>query len=256
MVAEVERPCGGDRDHHCEQDARDPRPPALNDEDQRETDQSDHCSCRNRLARRDPVHERACLVDQPILLGREPKELRQLPDEDRQGKPVHVSDLRRPRKKVGDEPQLPDPRNDRDDAHQQGQHRRQRDRALGIAAGSDDRQDRRRDHRTQGGIRAQHEDSRRPERCVANQAEDRRVEPGDRRQAGKLSVGHPLGYEQRGEHEAGDYVAPQPRRAIGREHLGARERSEQLHRRSTKVNPGQTFGCLGWISSDRRCLRG
>ena len=73
MVAEVERPCGGDRDDHCEQDARDPRPPALDDQDQRETDQADRCSGGNRLARREPVDERACLVDQPVRVGREPK---------------------------------------------------------------------------------------------------------------------------------------------------------------------------------------
>ena len=136
-------------------------------------------------------------------------------------------------------PSFADPRNDRDGAHQQGQHRRQRDRALGIAAGSDDRQDRRRDHRTQGGIRAQHEDSRRPERRVADQAEDRRVQPGDRRQAGKLGVGHPLRHQQRGQHEAGDDVAPQPRPAIGREHPGTT--ASQLSGFTT-VDQGQLDG--------------
>ena len=50
-----------------------------------------------------------------------------------------------------------------------------------------------------------------PEERVADEAGDRRVEPGDRRQAGQLGVGHALRDQDRGQHDAGDEVGAQPR---------------------------------------------
>ena len=57
------------------------------------------------------------------------------------------------------------------------------------------------------GVRAEHEDPRRAEDRVADQAQDRGVEAGDGRQPGELGVRHPLRHEQRGQDEPGDDVA-------------------------------------------------
>ena len=62
------------------------------------------------------------------------------------------------------------------------------------------------------GVRAEHQHPGRPEDRVADQAEDRGVEAGDRRQPGQLGVGHALRHEQRRQHQPGDDVlASQPR---------------------------------------------
>ena len=53
-----------------------------------------------------------------------------------------------------------------------------------------------------------------PEERVADEAGDRRVEPGDRREPGQLGVGHALRDEDRREHEAGDEVGAQPRSLV------------------------------------------
>ncbi len=45
---------------------------------------------------------------------------------------------------------------------------------------------------------------------VAEEAGDRGVEPGDRREAGEFCVGHALRHEDRREHGAGDEVEPEP----------------------------------------------
>ena len=62
------------------------------------SDQADQAYRRggwDRIARREPVNEASSLVDQPIGVDREPEELWQLSDQDRQRQPIHVADLRR-----------------------------------------------------------------------------------------------------------------------------------------------------------------
>ena len=84
----------------------------------------------------------------PVGVDREPEQLRQLADEDRQRQPVHVADLRRLREQVGDEPEPRDARptsmiaptiSASIDASATARCR--------VAVGADERQDRRRDHR-------------------------------------------------------------------------------------------------------------
>ena len=76
----------------------------------------------------------------------------------------------------------------------------------------------------------EHQDPRRPEHGVADQAQDRGVQAGDRRQPGELGVRHPLRHEQRGQHHAGDHVAAQPRRLVARQRPDPGERARG-HRR-------------------------
>ena len=72
----------------------------------------------------------------------------------------------------------------------------------GSPSRADERDDGRRDHRPQRRVRAQHQDPRRPEDRVADQAEDRRVQARDRRKAGQLRVRHPLRHQQRGQDQS------------------------------------------------------
>ena len=78
-----------------------------------------------------------------------------------------------------------------------------------------------RDHRSESGVGAEHEHSRRTEDRVADQAQDRRVQPGDRREAGQLGVRHPLRHEERGQHQAGDEVLGQPLTTVVRDQRDA-----------------------------------
>ena len=94
--------------------------------------------------------------------------------------------------------------------------RGQGDGSRRVATRQRQRRDRRGDHRAEGGVRAEHEHARRAEDGVADEAEDRRVEPGHRRQPGQLGVGHPLGHEEGGEHQAGHDVLGQPRPLVRR----------------------------------------
>ena len=75
-------------------------------------------------------------------------------------------------------------------------------------------QDRRRDHRAERRIRAEDEDRRRADEGVRDEADDRRVQAGDRRQAGQLRVGHALRHEQGDEDDAGDQVAGEERPVV------------------------------------------
>ena len=53
-----------------------------------------------------------------------------------------------------------------------------------------------RDHGSESGVGAEDEHSRRTEDRVADQAQDRRVQTGDRGEAGQLCVRHPLRHEE------------------------------------------------------------
>ena len=62
----------------------------------------------------------------------------------------------------------------------------------------------------EGGVGTEHQHPGRTEDRVADQAQDRGVEPGDRRQAGELGVRHPLRHEEGGQHQPGDDVLGEP----------------------------------------------
>ncbi len=140
--------------------------------------------------------EHADLLEERVGVRREAEQLWQLADDDRDGEAVHVSDLHLLREEVGDEPELPEPEPDLGKADEHRQHAGQRDRGRGISAGQQ-RRDRSQDQRRDRRVGAQHEYPRGAEHRVADEARDRRVQAGDRRKAGQLSIGHALGDEDR-----------------------------------------------------------
>ena len=110
-------------------------------------------------------------------------------------------------------PSLPSAGADVDEPDEEREHPRERDRLLLVAGG--ERQDGGRDHRAERRVGTQDQDRRRPDEGVRDEADHGRVQPGDGRQPGQLRVGHPLGHEQRDEHDAGDQVARQERSVVG-----------------------------------------
>ena len=78
------------------------------------------------------VSKRAQLREERIGVRGEAEQLRQLPDDDRDREAVHVADLHLLREQVGDEPELPQPKADLGEPHQDGQHAGQGDCARGI----------------------------------------------------------------------------------------------------------------------------
>ena len=146
----------------------------------------------------------------PFGIDGEPEELGQLADDDRQREPVHVADLGRLRQQVRDEPEPGQPGDHHHHADHHRQHRRERDGPSGVTVGEQERGDRRRDHRAQRRVGTEHQHSGGPEDRVPDQAQDRGVEPGHRRQPGQLGVRHPLRHQQRRQDEAGDDVLGQP----------------------------------------------
>ena len=109
-------------------------------------------------------HELAHLLDEGVGVGREPAELRQLPDDDDDGQPVHVADLDLARQQVGDEAELADTEPDLDEADEDGEHPGQGDGGGRVVAGDDERGDGGEDQRPERGVGAEHEDLRRPHR--------------------------------------------------------------------------------------------
>ncbi len=87
------------------------------------------------------------LFEERVGVGREPEELRQLADDDRDRQPVHVADLHLARQQVGDEAEPREPGDDLDDPDEEGEHPGELDRPR--RAGADDQQRRQRgeDHR-------------------------------------------------------------------------------------------------------------
>ena len=186
----------------------------LQHQDQRDPGDPDHSRGGHRLAVGQPFDEAGELPDQALGADLEPEQLRQLPDQDGQRQAVHVADHGRLGDQVGDEPELRHRRHDHDGRDHEREDRGQRDRPLGVAVSAGQRQDRRGDHRSQRGIRAQHEDPGRAEHRVAEQAHDRGVQAGDGRQACQFRVGHALRDQQRGEHYPGNDVLGQPRTPV------------------------------------------
>ena len=125
------------------------------------------------VSRGDALHERLRLGDEPVRVGREAEQLRQLADEDRQGEAVHVADLGRLGQQVGDEAEAGARADEHERADHQREHRRVGDGRGRVAVGRRERQDRRRDHRAERGVRPEDEDPRRPEDRVGDQAQDR-----------------------------------------------------------------------------------
>ena len=193
------------------------------------------------------LEERADVVDEAVGVGGEPEQLRQLADDDRDREAVHVADLHLARQQVGDEAELADAEADLDEADDQGEHAGERDRGLRVVGGRE-RDDRREDQRRDRRVRPEHEHARRAEDRVAHEAPDRGVEPGDRRQPGELGVGHPLGDEDRREHETRDEVGSQPRPAVLAR--GAHAGHPPLDHFGTSIS--QHRGLRGWRRV--RCL--
>jgi hypothetical protein len=174
------------------------------------------------------------LRDEPVGIHGEAEEFRELTDQDRQREAVHVADLRRLREQVGDESEFRGSGQQHDRPDEDREHRRERDRLRWITIGADERQDRRCDHRTERGIGPEDEDLRRTHDRVADQAEDRGVETGDRGETGELRVRHPLRHQQGRQYESGDHVLGQPGPLVGPEQPEAGHRC-QFHPASSLV---------------------
>ena len=155
-------------------------------------------------------HELPNLLDEGVGIGREPAQLRQLPDDDDDGQSVHVADLDLAREEVGDEAELADAEPDLDEAHQDGQHAGQRDGSRRVVSGHDERGDGGEDQRPERGVRAEHQDPRRPHHGVADETGDRGVETVHRGQSGQLGVRHALGHQDRRQHDPSHKVRAQP----------------------------------------------
>ena len=159
-------------------------------------------------------YERLRLVDEAVGVRREAEQLGQLPDEDGDRQAVHVADLDLLGEQVGDEAELADTESDLDRADHQGHHPGERDRGRRIA-GHEQRRDGREDQRRHRGVRPEHEDARRTQARVPDEAGDRRIEAGDRRQPGELGVRHALRHQDRREDKPGDEIRPQPGSTVG-----------------------------------------
>ena len=173
-------------------------------------------------------HDGADLLEEAIGVDRDAEQLRQLADDDRHGQagqvaraPAWTAD--RPRSPAG--PPRPRRRSGRPSARA---CRPARSRAPGCAAaggrtaaiiGPSDE------------VRPQHQPGRRPEHGVGEQADDGGVEPGDRRQAGQLRVGHPLRHQQGRQHQPRHHIPRQPRRLVGAHDAQARPQASARARR-------------------------
>ena len=150
----------------------------------------------------------------PSGVDREPEQLRELADEDGQRDPVQVADPDRLRQQLREQPEPQDAEGDAERAGDQRERRGEiegrvpdRPRASGatvaaMIAASDESGPSTR-------IRLG------PKTRVEQQRDDRRVQAGDRRQAGRLGVAHPDRDEDRGKDEPGDEVGGQPRPFVG-----------------------------------------
>ena len=247
VVRQVEGACGQDGKHHGDEDAGDLRQPPLERHDEEEPEHSDRKCGRHGLAVHHTPRELAHLGAEAASFDGESEELRELADEDRQGQTVHVPDHGRLRDQVREEPEPRDAGERRDRPDEERKRRGERDRALRIPVRSDE-DDRRGDHRAERRVRAQHEDPGGSEECVPRQTEDRCVEPGDRREAGELGIGHPLGYEQRRQDQSRNEVLAQPRSPVRRQRGDSRN-VRSLHATSVSAWQGCALPKLRCASS-------
>ena len=143
------------RDDRGRDDSDEDRRQALGEERKHEQDGEDgepeHERGGVRLA--EAFHERLQLAEEGVGVGREPEQLRQLSDDDRDPEAVHVADLHLFGEQVGDEPELAEAEADLDQADEDREHARQGDRRPRV---SDDQQgrDRGEDQRARSRSRA------------------------------------------------------------------------------------------------------
>lgn len=209
-IGEAKKRRRPDRKHHHHEHRGDLGQPPLQRQDQHNPGDPDGGRGGHRLAPAEALNEADEIPDEALAAHREPEEFRELADQDGDREAVHVADHGGLGDEVRDEAELGHGREDHDDADHQRKHRREHNRLLRVAVGRDERQDRRRDHRAERGVRPQHQDAGRAEDCVGQQAQDGGVQPGDRRQPCQLRVGHALGNKQRRQHNSGDDILAEP----------------------------------------------
>ena len=130
----------------------------LQHQDHEQPEPADGQRGRDRRAVGDTPDEAGDLTEEARGVHREPEELGELADQDRQGQPVHVADHRRLRDQVRDEAEPADAGQHGDRAGHQRERRGERDRAGRIPVRADQREDRRGDHGSERGVRAEDED--------------------------------------------------------------------------------------------------
>ncbi len=227
VVLEVEHGDGRDREEDGSENAREDRPQALEDQDQRQTCHADCECCSDGLAVLDCLGERDCFINQPVRVDREPEQLRQLADEDGEREAVHVSDLGRLREKVGDEAELENAGEHGDRADHESKHGGVADGGLRASVRGHEWYKCCGDHRAERRIRSEDQDARRTEQGVPDQGEDRGVQPGDDRQARQLRVRHPLRNQESGEDKSRDEVLAEEGGPIPPQHRQARHRARK-----------------------------
>ena len=158
--------------------------------------------------------ELADLVDEPVGIGREAEQLRELTDDDGDAQPVHVADLDLLREQSGDEAELAEAETDLDQPDHHSEHSGEHDRRAGIVTGEHQRGDRGEDQRRDRRVRSQHQHAGRPEHCVADEAGDRRVQTGDRGSPASSAYAMPCGTRIAASTSAGDQIGTQPRRLV------------------------------------------
>ena len=184
-------------------------PPA--DEDDRET--ADPERSRRRVDLAEAPGEVADVVDEPPSRRRDAEEARQLVGDHDERDPGEIPEPHRLREQIGEEAEARDRPDEQERSDDEGEQPGDGD-ALGrIGAGDGDHGggDERRERR----VRAEDEDPRRPEHGVGEERDEGCVQARDGREPRQLRVGHPLGHEQRREHEARDDVTPQPLPPVG-----------------------------------------
>jgi hypothetical protein len=216
-VGQVEGDGGEDGSHHGDEDAGGLRQPALQAHDHDQTEHADGQGGPHGLPVGQSRDETRELGPEAVAVHREPEELRELADQDRERQPVHVADDRGLRDQVGDEAQPGDPRERDDGPDEECERRPERDCPGRVALRGDQREDGGGDHRPERRVGPQHQDPRRPEHGVGDKAEDGRVQARDRGEARQLRVGHPLRHQERGQDQPGHDVAAQPPRLVRRQ---------------------------------------
>ncbi len=130
-----------------------------------------------------PLTNPFAVSDQGVGVHRETEQLRKLAHQDRECEAGHVANLGGLGEQVGHKSQLRHARQNHGGAHQYGKHRCQSDRTRGTSVGTRERKDRGCNHRTERGIRPQHQDPRGSHDGVSGKTEHRRVEARNGRKA-------------------------------------------------------------------------
>ena len=150
MVLEVEHGDGSDREEDGSKNAREDRPQALEDQDQRQTCHADRECSGDCFASLDRLGERDGFVDQAVGVNGKPEQLGELADQDGERQAVHVPDLGRLREQVSDEAELEHSGEHRDRADHERERGGVGDSGLRTSVGGHERDKGRGDHRTEG----------------------------------------------------------------------------------------------------------